>query len=167
MSIPKGVSIKADATGVDVKGPNGPMKRRIRPASSPPWKTADRHEESWTIAELNKFHGLARSLVEQRRDGVTEGWKKELDIRGRLPRGVAGRAGGAGSRIHPPGRLRIPKGIKITVEKQTHVTVTGVDRQQVGQVAAEIRGLRRRTPTSRRGFATWRVLKKKVGKTGA
>jgi ribosomal protein L6P/L9E len=70
----------------------------------------------------------------------------------------------------PRGTLtqRVPPGVSFAVDKQTHVTVTGIDRQLVGQVAANIRGLRRPDPYKQKGVRyTGEVLKKKVGKTGA
>ena len=87
---------------------------------------------------------------------MTEGFSRELDIVG-----VGYRAAVEGSKVvfalgysHPV-EFAIPEGIKIAIEKQTQVTVSGIDRQQVGQVAAEIRRLRRPDPTSRRGSGTW------------
>ena len=64
--------------------------------------------------------------------------------------------------------FHIPEGIKVAVDKQTHVTVSGIDRQRVGQVAAEIRALRKPDPYKQKGIRyTGEVLKKKAGKTGA
>src|SRR5260370_30487936 len=90
--------------------------------------------------ELAKFHGLARSLVANAVVGVTDGYKRELDIVG-----VGYRAEVKGRQVifalgysHPV-VLDIPTGIEITIDKQTHITVTGVDRQLVGQIAANIR----------------------------
>ena len=83
IAIPKGVTVKADATGVDVKGPKGQMKQAL-----PPGITAAIEDGSIVTKkvsddqELTKFHGLARSLVNNAVLGVTEGWKKELDIVG-------------------------------------------------------------------------------------
>jgi len=86
--------------------------------------------------------------------GVTQGFSKELDIVG-----VGYRAQVEGGKLicalgysHPV-VYPIPEGIKIAVDKQTHIVVSGIDRQKVGQVAAEIRGLRRPIPTSRRACA--------------
>ncbi len=101
--------------------------------------------------------------------GVTDGFKKELDIVG------------VGYRAEVKGRqvifalgyshavvFDIPQGIDITIEKQTHLSVTGVDRQLVGQVAAEIRRMRKPDPYKQKGVRyTGEVLKKKAGKTGA
>jgi large subunit ribosomal protein L6 len=120
-------------------------------------------------AELGKFHGLARSLVANAVAGVTEGFKKELDIVG-----VGYRAEVKGQQVvfalgysHPV-VLDVPAGIDVSVEKQTHVTVTGIDRQMVGQVAANIRRFRKPDPYKQKGVRyTGEVLKKKVGKTGA
>ena len=118
---------------------------------------------------LAKFHGLARSLVANAVQGVTEGWKRELDIVG-----VGYRAELKGKQVHfalgysHPIVFDIPAGIDVTVEKQTHITVTGVDRQLVGQVAANMRRLRKPDPYQQKGVRyTGEVLKKKAGKTGA
>jgi large subunit ribosomal protein L6 len=100
---------------------------------------------------------------------VTEGFKKELDIVG-----IGYRAEVSGQQVvfalgysHPV-VFDIPKGIDIAIEKQTHLTVSGVDRQKVGQVAANIRLLRKPDPYKQKGVRyTGEVLKKKVGKTGA
>jgi large subunit ribosomal protein L6 len=119
--------------------------------------------------ELGKFHGLARSLVANAVEGVTNGFKRELDIVG-----VGYRAELKGQQVifalgysHPV-IFDIPKGIDLAVDKQTHITVTGVDRQLVGQVAANIRRMRKPDPYKQKGVRyTGEVLKKKVGKTGA
>jgi large subunit ribosomal protein L6 len=120
-------------------------------------------------ASLRKFHGLARSLVANAVAGVNEGFKKELDIVG-----VGYRAEVKGQQVHfalgysHPVVFDVPRGIEIAIEKQTHLVVTGADRQLVGQVAANIRRLRRPDPYKQKGVRyTGEVLKKKVGKTGA
>jgi large subunit ribosomal protein L6 len=119
--------------------------------------------------ELAKFHGLARSLVANAVVGVTDGYKRELDIVG-----VGYRAEVKGRQVifalgysHPV-VLDIPTGIEITIDKQTHITVMGVDRQLVGAVSANIRRLRKPDPYKQKGVRyTGEVLKKKAGKTGA
>ena len=101
--------------------------------------------------------------------GVTDGYKRELDIVG-----VGYRAEVKGKQVvfalgysHPV-VFDIPTGIDITIEKQTHITVTGVDRQLVGQMAANIRRFREPDPYKQKGVRyTGEVLKKKAGKTGA
>ena len=101
--------------------------------------------------------------------GVTEGYKRELDIVG-----VGYRAKIKGKQIifalgySHPAVFDIPTGIDVVIDKQTHITVTGVDRQLVGQVAANIRRLRKPDPYKQKGVRyTGERLKKKAGKTGA
>ena len=121
------------------------------------------------VAVMPYGHSLARSLMANAVEGVTNGFKRELDIVG-----VGYRAEVKGKQVvfalgysHPV-VFDIPAGIDVVIDKQTHVTVTGIDRQLVGQVAADIRGLRKPDPYKQKGVRyTGEVLKKKVGKTGA
>ena len=170
IAIPKGVTIKADANGVEVKGPKGQLKQALPPGISAAVEDGNivtkKHSDDH---EMAKFHGLARSLVNNAVLGVTEGWKKELDIVG-----VGYRAEMKGQQIHlalgysHPVIFDVPKGIDVAIDKQTHITVTGVDRQLVGQVAANLRRLRKPDPYQQKGVRyTGEVLKKKAGKTGA
>ena len=156
------------AEAVEIKGPS-------QVDATPPagWRFAGKRAlVASTVRpdpELGKFHGLARSLVANAVAGVVGGFKKELDIVG-----VGYRAEVKGKQVvfalgysHPI-VVDVPAGIDVTVEKQTHVTVTGIDRQLVGQVAANIRRLRKPDPYKQKGVRyTGEVLKKKVGKTGA
>jgi len=168
--IPKGVTVKVGPGAIEVKGPKGQMRQALPPgivvAQDNGALVASLERED---AELRKFHGLARSLVANAVTGVTEGFKKELDIVG-----VGYRAELRGKQVHfalgysHPVVFDIPSGIDIAIDKQTHVTVTGVDRQLVGQVAANIRRMRKPDPYKQKGVRyTGEVLKKKVGKTGA
>jgi large subunit ribosomal protein L6 len=119
--------------------------------------------------EHRALHGLARALVANAVAGVTLGFKKELDIVG-----VGYRAELKGKNVvlalgysHPI-EFPIPEGIQIAVEKQTHVTVSGADKNQVGQVAANLRALRPPDPYKQKGIRlTGERLKKKAGKAGA
>jgi large subunit ribosomal protein L6 len=173
--IPKGVTVTVASDAIEVKGPKGQMRQPLPPGIVFAKGTSD--EGGGTLVaslareegELRKFHGLARSLVANAVTGVTEGFKKELDIVG-----VGYRAELRGKQVHfalgysHPVIFDIPNGIDITVDKQTHITVTGVDRQLVGQVAANIRRMRKPDPYKQKGVRyTGEVLKKKVGKTGA
>jgi large subunit ribosomal protein L6 len=168
--IPKGVTIKVSAEGIEVQGPKGKLRQYVPPG-------IDFTQEDGTLVAkpqrdepaLGKFHGLARSLVANAVTGVTEGFKKELDIVG-----IGYRAELKGKQVQfalgysHPIIYDIPNGIDIAVDKQTHITVTGVDRQLVGQVAANIRRMRQPDPYKQKGVRyTGEVLKKKVGKTGA
>ncbi len=170
IAIPKGVTIKADASGVEVKGPKGQMKQALPPGITAAIEDGNVvTKKASDDPELRKFHGLARSLVNNAVLGVTEGWKKELDIVG-----VGYRAEMKGQQVHlalgysHPIVFDVPKGIDVAIEKQTHITVTGVDRQLVGQVAAELRRMREPDPYQQKGVRyTGEKLKKKAGKTGA
>ena len=170
IAIPKGVTIKVAADAVEVQGPKGKLRQLLPPGvvfAQDAGVLIARLERDDT--ELKKFHGLARSLVANAVLGVTEGFKKELDIVG-----VGYRAEVKGKQVHfalgysHPVVFDIPTGIDVAIDKQTHLTVTGADRQLVGQVAANMRRLRKPDPYKQKGVRyTGEVLKKKVGKTGA
>jgi large subunit ribosomal protein L6 len=168
--IPKGVTIRVTDGAVEVQGPKGTLRQ-----ACPPGITFEVQDGQLLAKlaredkELGKFHGLGRSLVANAVVGVTDGFKRELDIVG-----IGYRAELKGRQVvfalgysHPI-VFDIPQGIDIAIEKQTHVTVTGIDRQAVGQVAADIRRMRKPDPYKQKGVRyTGEVLKKKVGKTGA
>ncbi len=121
--------------------------------------------------ELAALHGLTRALVSNAVEGVTKGWTKELDIVG-----IGYRAELKGKGIvvftlgfsHPI-EFPLPTGIDVAIDpKQTHLTISGIDRQKVGQVAADMRSLRKPDPYKNKGVRYMgERLKKKVGKTGA
>ena len=170
ITIPKGVTVKVLEGAVEVQGPKGKLKQAF--PSGINFELADGHllaKLQTDAPELAKFHGLARSLVANAVSGVTEGFKRELDIVG-----VGYRAEVKGKQVifalgysHAV-VFDIPAGIDVAIEKQTHITITGVDRQLVGQVAANIRRLRKPDPYKQKGVRyTGEVLKKKAGKTGA
>jgi large subunit ribosomal protein L6 len=170
IAIPKGVTVKVAPDAVEVQGPKGKLRQPLPPGVSVA------QEDGSLVAklqredpELGKFHGLARSLVANAIAGVSEGFKKELDIVG-----IGYRAELKGKQVHfalgysHPIVFDVPNGIDIAIDKQTHITVTGADRQLVGQVAANIRRLRKPDPYKQKGVRyTGEQLKKKVGKTGA
>ena len=170
IAIPSGVTVKVSAGAVDVQGPKGKLHQ---PFPKGIWfELAGAELRAVTESDapgLGKFHGLARSLVANAVEGVLNGFKKELDIVG-----VGYRAELKGRQItfalgysHPI-VFDIPAGVEVTVDKQTHLTVTGVNRQMVGQVAADIHRMRKPDPYKQKGVRyTGEVLKKKVGKTGA
>ena len=168
--VPKGVTVKVADGAVEVQGPKGKL-RQAHPAGID-FELADGQlvaKRSTDDPGLAKFHGLARSLVANAVTGVTDGFKRELDIVG-----VGYRAELKGKQVilalgysHAV-VFDIPNGIDIAIDKQTHLTVTGVDRQLVGQVAANLRRLRKPDPYKQKGVRyTGEVLKKKAGKTGA
>ena len=169
--LPSGVTVRIEADAVEVRGPKGSLRQHVPPGirfeekdgrlTAQPVQPADR--------SAGKFHGLARSLVANAVHGVSQGFTKELDIVG-----IGYGATVSGSQVEfrlgysHLVQFDIPDGIQISVEKQNHLTVTGIDRQRVGQVAADIRALRKPDPYKQKGIRyTGEVLKKKVGKTGA
>jgi len=170
IAVPKGVKISVQQGAVEVQGPKGKLLQALPPGIG--FELTGDQLQAKTLREdpeLGKFHGLARSLVANAVKGVTDGFRKDLDIVG-----VGYRAEVKGKQVHfalgysHPVVFDIPSGIDVAVDKQTHVTVTGIDRQLVGQVAADIRQLRKPDPYKQKGVRyTGEVLKKKAGKTGA
>lgn len=168
--VPKGVTVTVRPDVVEVKGPKGALRQPVPPGVT--FELKDAELVARTIrpeAALGKFHGLARSLMANAVEGVTNGFKKELDIVGVGYRAeVKGRQVVFALGYSHPIVFDVPAGIEIAVERQTHITVTGIDRQLVGQVAANIRRMRQPDPYKQKGVRyTGEVLKKKVGKTGA
>jgi large subunit ribosomal protein L6 len=168
--LPKGVTVRISPAAVDVKGPKGSLTQPLPKGIV--FEQVGAELQAKPVGDdpqLGKFHGLARSLVANAVEGVVNGYKRELDIVG-----VGYRAELKGRQVtfalgysHPI-VLDLPAGIDIAIDKQTHVTVTGIDRQLVGQVAANIRRMRKPDPYKQKGVRyTGEVLKKKVGKTGA
>ena len=171
ISVPNGVTVTVGEEQVEVEGPKGTIRQVIPPGIR--FQLADGQLVAQLEREddrtLRKFHGLARSLVANAVHGVTDGFKKELDIVG-----IGYRVEVKGAQVvfalgysHPV-VFDTPEGIDIAIDKQTHIVVSGIDRQKVGQVAANIRSLRKPDPYKQKGVRyTGEVLKKKVGKTGA
>src|SRR6266481_10088135 len=136
IAVPAGVKIQLAPGSIDVQGPKGKMSVNLPRGITLEQKGAELHavRENDDQAAL---HGLARALVANAVTGVTTGFKKELDIVG-----VGYRAEVKGKNVvfalgysHPI-EFPIPEGLQIAVEKQTHMTVTGADKNRVGQVAA-------------------------------
>jgi large subunit ribosomal protein L6 len=170
IALPKGVKVDVQPGAVEVQGPKGKLRQPLPPGIGFEVKGDELHAQLMREdPALGKYHGLARSLVANAVLGVTEGFRKDLDIVG-----VGYRAEVKGKQVvfalgysHPV-VFDIPTGIDIAIDKLTHITVTGIDRQAVGQVAANIRRLRKPDPYKQKGVRyTGEVLKKKAGKTGA
>src|SRR5712691_720265 len=168
ITLPKGVEAKKIGNAVTVKGPKGSLVTPIVPGIG---VKVENNVVEFTRGDnegkSRAFHGLVRALVANNVRGVTEGFKKELDIVG-----VGYRAEVKGKEVvfqlgysHPV-RFPIPKGIEINVDaKSGHIIVTGIDKQQVGQVAAEIRGLREPDPYKGKGIKySDEVIRRKAGK---
>jgi large subunit ribosomal protein L6 len=168
--VPAGVKVQVGDKALEVQGPKGKLSTPVPPGI----KFALEGQKLSCLRSndeqrLRAFHGMARALAQNAIKGVTEGFSKDLDIVG-----VGYRAALEGNKVvfalgfsHPI-EFKVPDGIKVAVEKQTHLTISGIDRQKVGQVAAEIRDLRRPDPYKQKGIRyVGEVLKKKAGKAGA
>lgn len=167
--VPKGVQVTLKDGLVEVKGPKGQLSQSLPPGVTVVLEDGQMVTSVGEAREQRKFHGLGRTLVANAVLGVSEGFKRELDIVG-----VGYRAEVKGRDVHfalgysHPVIFPLPQGIDVAIEKQTHVTVTGIDKQLVGQVAANMRSLRKPDPYKQKGVRyTGEVLKKKAGKAGA
>jgi large subunit ribosomal protein L6 len=168
--LPPGVTVTVGADAVEIQGPKGKLTQKLPPGITMELVDGGVHAKMVRPDKaFAKFHGLARSLVANGVEGVSQGFKRELDIVGIGYRGeVRGQQVVFALGYSHPVVFDVPPGVGIAIEKQTHITVTGVDRQQVGQVAANIRSLRKPDPYKQKGVRyTGEALKKKVGKTGA
>lgn len=162
--------VSIDGSVVSVEGPKGALSHElpdgIAAALDDGVLTLSRRDDSKPQRAL---HGLARALLANAVLGVSEGFTKRLEIHGVGYRAeVAGKAVKFSLGYTHPIEFPIPDGIQISVEKNTQLAVTGADRQQVGQVAADIRALRKPDVYKLKGvrYADER-LRKKAGKTGA
>src|SRR6202795_3405418 len=166
--LPQGVKIALKGREVEVQGPKGKLNVGVPHGITFEQKDGVLFAKRAT-EDHRALHGLARALVANAVFGVTQGFKKDLDIvgvgyRAELKGKVVNFALGYSHPIEFP----IPEGIQITVEKQTHLTVSGADRGRVGQVSADIRALRPPDPYKQKGIRiTGERLKKKAGKAGA
>lgn len=165
--LPSAVKVSVLESSVEVQGPKGKTVTNIPPGISCKVDggvlVVSRQEDT---QQGRAFHGLTRALLANAVKGVVEGYKKELDIVG-----VGYKAAVDGNRLNlslgfsHPVEFPIPTGITIAVEKNTHVIVTGHDRQQVGQVAAQIRAYRKCEPYKGKGVKyTEETVVRKAGK---
>lgn len=168
--LPKEVKYSMQGNVVTVEGPKGKMVQWIPEGIQVEVKDGHLHATRENDSQA-AIHGLARALVSNAVEGVTKGWTKELDIVGigyraelKSKNTVVFTLG-----YSHPIEFPLPTGVTATIDpKQTRVTISGVNRQQVGQVAADMRSLRKPDPYKNKGVRySDERLKKKVGKTGA
>ncbi len=168
--IPSGVTVDQAEGEVRVKGPKGNLAGRIPSSIAMEVDGGElRFQRADDKKQTRAFHGLARALVANMVKGVTEGFVKELQIEG-----VGYRAEASGQKLtinagfsHPV-VVDVPKGLEVKVEGNNRIRVEGIDRQQVGQFAAELRRIRPPEPYKGKGirYAEERI-RRKVGKAGA
>ena len=168
--VPAGVEITLDGQAVTVKGPKGTLSHTV-----PAPITIERSEDGTLLVsrpdderESRSLHGLTRSLVANMVTGVTDGYAKGMEIRG-----VGYRVAAKGSDLEfalgysHPVPVSAPEGITFEVASPTKFTVRGIDKQKVGEVAANIRKLRKPDPYKGKGVRyEGEQIKLKVGKTG-
>jgi ribosomal protein L6, bacterial type len=166
--VPSGVKIAMASDKIDVQGPKGKLSVAIPRGISFEQKDGVLNVKRESD-EHRAVHGLARALVANAVHGVTQGFKKEMDIVGVGYRAeLRGKAVAFALGKSHPVEFKVPEGIQIAVDKQTHLVISGADKGQVGQVAADIRSLRPPDPYKQKGIRiTGERLKKKAGKAGA
>ena len=170
IAIPAGVTVEiAENNKVTVKGPKGTLER-VFPAEME-IKVEDGHVVVTRPNDLKKMkslHGLTRTLIHNMVEGVEKGYEKVLEVNG-----VGYRAAKSGKTLtlnlgysHPV-EMTDPEGIEAVVEGQNKIIVKGIDKEKVGQYAAEIRDKRRPEPYKGKGIKyADEVIRRKVGKTG-
>lgn len=170
IAVPSGVELKlADGT-LSVKGPKGELSEAM-PSEIDVKIENDKisFDRVGDKTDTRALHGLARALVNNMVMGVTTGFSKELDIQG-----VGYRAESKGKVLNlllgfsHPVNMEVPEGLKVSVENNTRVKIEGIDKQQVGQFAANVRSLRPPEPYKGKGVRyVDEYVRRKVGKTGA
>jgi large subunit ribosomal protein L6 len=165
-----GVSVEQVGEEIRVKGPKGTLSQRMPSGISLHVEEGRvRFERGNNSKESRALHGLARALVANMVHGVQTPFVKELEIQG-----VGYRAEAAGKNLtlslgfsHPV-EMEVPEGIKVSVDRNVLVRIEGIDKQQVGQFAADVRALRPPEPYKGKGVRyVNEMVRRKVGKAGA
>ena len=170
IAVPAGVTVEiAENNHVTVKGPKGTLERTLPSEMDIKLEGAEvivtRPND---LKKMKSLHGLTRTLIHNMVVGVTDGYKKELEVNG-----VGYRASKSGNKLtlnlgysHPVEMID-PEGVETVLEGQNKITVKGIDKEKVGQFAAEIRDKRRPEPYKGKGIKyADEVIRRKVGKTG-
>ncbi|KAB7746326.1 50S ribosomal protein L6 [Nostocoides sp. F2B08] len=169
VSIPSGVDVTIDGQTVTVKGPKGQLSHEVAAPI-----TVDKGDNGIEVSrpdderDSRSLHGLTRTLINNMVLGVTEGYEKKLEIHG-----TGYRVQARGSNLEfalgysHPITVEPPAGITFAVENQTRFSVQGIDKQLVGEVAANIRKLRKPDPYKAKGIRyAGEHIRRKVGKAG-
>ncbi|MAF14326.1 MAG: 50S ribosomal protein L6 [Parcubacteria group bacterium] len=170
IKIPEGVDVKVEDFNVKVKGPKGELNQQVHRLVN-----IDQKDNELMVSVKNpeeklqkSLWGLFQRLIVNMITGVTEGYSKKLEVNG-----VGYKAAVAGDILNlqlgysHPIDYKIPEGIKVEVEKNV-ITVSGIDKQQVGQISAEIRAKRKPEPYKGKGIKyADEVIRRKVGKTAS
>jgi large subunit ribosomal protein L6 len=169
IAIPGGVTVKASGNEIEVKGPKGTLTTKV-----PEIISVEIGEDVLSFARPDdkrasrSLHGLTRALVANMVEGVTQGFSKTLEIQGvgyraAMNAGVLNLALG----FSHPVNLEIPEGLTVSVDGTTIVKIEGIDKQLVGQFAADVRGIRPPEPYKGKGIRySGEGIRRKVGKAG-
>ena len=169
VSVPNGVTVTVNGSDITVKGPKGELSRRLHPDMQVKLENGTVTVNRPTDGDQHRaLHGLTRSLIANMVEGVTQGYKKQLEITGVgykaevKPFGLQLALG-----YSHPVEYRAPAGIKLTAPQPTVVVIEGSDKEKVGQVAAEIRQLRKPEPYKGKGVKyQGEQIRRKAGKAG-
>jgi large subunit ribosomal protein L6 len=169
VQIPKGVTAKIDGNKVSVKGPKGELERELHADMKVSLKDDTILVERPSDEDNHKaLHGLSRTLVANMVEGVTKGFRKELELIGvgykadQRPYGLQLALG-----FSHPVKYEAPKGIKLTAPQPTSIVIEGANKEIVGQVAAEIRSIRPPEPYKGKGIKyVGEQIRRKAGKAG-
>jgi large subunit ribosomal protein L6 len=168
--LPAGVKVNVAHGEVTVEGKLGKLQYRHRPeidVKVDPERNAVVCARSSEEREIRAFHGLTRALVANMIQGVSEGYEKKLEVQGvgylgAIQGKVLQLRVGFANEVQKP----IPDGLTVTCPDQTHIVIKGVDKQQVGQFAAEVRAVRKPEPYKGKGIRyDGEVVRRKAGKT--
>ncbi|MEJ2218145.1 MAG: 50S ribosomal protein L6 [Gemmatimonadota bacterium] len=168
--LPKGVSVEVKGNVVLVKGPKGELTQNVRPEITVTVEDGVvRVARASELKQHRAYHGLTRALLANMVEGVTNGYKRELEIIGvgyraeKRGKSLVLNVGYSHSVEYPE-----PEGITLTTPSLTSVVVEGIDKQKVGQVAAELRAVRPPEPYKGKGIRyVGEHVRRKAGKTGA
>ena len=169
IAVPSGVDVTIDGRTLTVKGPKGTLTREVHPdiavSREDDRLVVTRPTEQKTHKQL---YGLTRTLVNNMVVGVTDGYRKSLEITG-----VGYRAAKVGEKLQlnlgysHPIEIAPPQGISFEVENPTHLSVVGIDKELVGQVAAQVRSTRKPEPYKGKGVRyAGEYIRRKAGKAG-
>ena len=169
ITVPNQVTVTIDGRHVAVKGPKGSLERDL-----PFLIEVEQDGNTLNVLRMNEsrparqLHGLSRTLVSNMVEGVSQGFQKRLQIQG-----VGYRAQAQGNKLtlnvgySKPVEITMPEGIQVAVERNTEVTVSGIDKEVVGNVAAKIRDVRPPEPYKGKGIRYFgEVIRRKAGKAG-
>ena len=170
IALPKGVEVKQNGNSVVVKGPKGTLVQDIHADVAMRIEGDVLHVELKVEMdrEMSRHYGLARSLIQNMVQGVSQGFARKLELVG-----VGYRAALKGKMLdlqlgfsHPT-ELSIPEGLKVEIEKNTQITTSGIDKREVGQFAAIVRGMKKPEPYQGKGIRySDEVVRRKAGKAG-